>query len=228
MEKKHKILIIDDDSSIRNFLQLSLGDSDYTVTVAENGQKGILSINSDKPDLVILDLDLPDKPGDEILQFIKTNYELPVIMLTVEDNDNVKVRLLDAGADDYLTKPFSIQELLARLRVAFRHYLYSYEETILKTGNLEIDFIRRVVKKNNKEIKLTATEYEIFSYLAKNIDKVVTQEELLKQVWGANVSGQSHYLRIYIAQLRKKLEDKPSQPKLIITEIGVGHRLLRL
>ena len=228
MEQNYKILIVDDDASIRKFLKLSLENSSYIVTVAENGKEALKTIHNDKPDIVILDLNLPDFSGKELLQLIKKDFSIPVIMLTVEDSDEKKVELLDFGADDYLTKPFSIQELLARIRVVIRHYFYAQEEPIFRTSNITIDFNTRTVTKDSQIVKLTAIEYEIFAYLAKNAGKVVTQQQLLKQVWGPNLTEQSHYLRIYIAQLRKKLEKDPGHPEIIITETGVGHRLLKI
>lgn len=228
MEQNYKILIVDDDASIRKFLKLSLENSSYSVTIAENGKEALKIIQNDKPNIVILDLNLPDYSGKELLQLIKKDFSIPVIMLTVEDSDEQKVELLDLGADDYLTKPFSIQELLARIRVVIRHYFYAKEEPIFRTSNIVIDFNTRTVTKDEQVIKLTAIEYEIFAYLAKNAGKVVTQQQLLKQVWGPSLTEQSHYLRIYIAQLRKKLEKDPGHPEIIITETGVGHRLLRI
>lgn len=221
---KYQVLVIDDDSSIRNFLYLSLENSDYSTAVAENGKKALFSIAAKKPDLIILDRDLPDMNGFEILQIIKRDFNIPTLMLTVEDSYEEKVKFLDAGADDYLTKPFSIQELLARIRVIIRHAYHSLEP-IFKIANLEIDFNLRKVRKNGMEIKLTVTEYSILALLAKNFGKVITQEHLLKDIWGPSLMGQSHYLRIYIAQLRKKLENNPSQPKIILTETGIGYRL---
>lgn len=228
MDNKVKILIVDDDSSIRKFLELSLENSGYEIFTASNGKEALSMVNNHKPNIVILDLNLPDISGYEVLQQIRKDSSVPVIMLTIEDNDEEKVKLLDAGADDYLTKPFSIQELLARIRVILRHHFIKSEEVIFNSGDLVIDLKLRLVTKNQKPVKLTATEYEILSQLAQGAGKVVTQQQLLKSIWGPTLMEQTHYLRIYIAQLRKKLETNPSQPQIIITETGIGYRLVKI
>ncbi len=227
MDNEVKILIVDDDSSIRRFLELSLENSGYKILTALDGKQAFSIVKDQKPNIIILDLNLPDISGYEVLQQIRKDSSVPVIMLTIEDNDDEKVRLLDAGADDYLTKPFSIQELLARIRVIIRHHLVKSEKTVFSSGDVIIDLNLRTVTKNDKPIKLTATEYEILSQLAQNAGKVVTQQQLLKSIWGPTLMEQTHYLRIYIAQLRKKIETNPSQPQVIITETGIGYRLKR-
>ncbi len=228
MDNEIKILIVDDDSAIRRFLELSLENSGYKIFTAQDGKQAISMAQNYKPNIVILDLNLPGMSGFEVLKQIRKDSSVPVIMLTIEDNDEEKVKLLDAGADDYLTKPFSIQELLARIRVIIRHYSIKSEETIFNSGDVVIDLNLRIVTKNQRPIKLTATEYEILSQLAQNSGKVVTQQQLLKSIWGPTLVEQTHYLRIYIAQLRKKIETNPSQPQIIITETGIGYRLVRI
>lgn len=224
-----KILIVDDDSSIRRFLELSLKNSGYEIFIAQNGKQAISMSQEHKPSIIILDLNLPDISGLEVLKQIRIDSSIPVIMLTIEDDDTKKVNLLDAGADDYLTKPFSIQELLARIRVIIRHYYQvKLEETYIHSDDVVIDLNLRIVTKKHKAVKLTAIEYEILSQLAQNPGKIVTQQQLLKSVWGPTLMEQTHYLRIYIAQIRKKIETNPSQPKIIITETGIGYRFIRI
>jgi two-component system KDP operon response regulator KdpE len=221
------ILIIDDDNSIRKFLELSLENAGYQVFTAPSGEQAFFMVNNHNPDMIILDLNLPDISGYEILQKIRKDSPIPIIMLTIEDSDKEKVKLLDAGADDYLTKPFNIQELLARIRVVIRHCIANSEETIFNIGDVVINLNLRTVTKNQKSVKLTATEYEILSILAKNSGKIVTQQQLLRSIWGPTLMEQTHYLRIYVAQLRKKIEINPSQPQIIITETGIGYRFMR-
>lgn len=228
MDREVKILIVDDDSSIRRFIELSLENSGYEIFTAQDGKQALSMMQDHKPNIVILDLNLPDISGFEVLQQIRKDSSIPVIMLTIEDDDTEKVKLLDAGADDYLTKPFSIQELLARIRVIIRHNSIKSEEAIFNSGDVVIDLNLRIVTKNQKPVKLTATEYEILSQLVQNSGKVVTQQQLLKSIWGPTLMEQTHYLRIYIAQLRKKIETNPSQPQIIITETGIGYRFIRI
>lgn len=224
LKNKFKILVVDDDKSIRKFLQLSLEAAGYELFTAESHHEALSMLNNN-PDLIILDLNLPDKSGDETLKEIRLKFSTPVIMLTVEDSDEEKVRLLDAGADDYISKPFSLPELLARIRVIIRHAEAPPNNEILRIGDLEINFNLKKVSKANLPIKLTATEYSILVMLAKNPGKLISQEQLLNSIWGPHATQQSHYLRVYIGHLRKKIEDNPSQPRIIITETGIGYRL---
>jgi two-component system KDP operon response regulator KdpE len=221
----NKILVIDDDVTIRRLLKVSLESQGYTVAEAVNGQDGIQQTAVARPELVVLDLGLPDMDGLKVLQSIREWATVPVIVLTVRDADTDKVSLLDAGANDYLTKPFSIPELLARIRVALRLTQVSEGSPMFKNGDLEVDFIGHVVKIRGNIVKLTATEYRLLSLLAKNAGKLMTQRQLLKDIWGISAIEHSHYLRIYIAQLRHKIEKDPSRPTFIITEPGVGYRL---
>lgn len=221
---KFKILIVDDDASIRKLLKLVLLEADYEVLSAANGEEALFFLNQ-RPDLAILDLNLPDRSGRDLLIEIKSKFSIPVLMLTVEDNDEEKVSLLDAGADDYLTKPFSVPELLARLRVILRR-LNILQQKVLRINDLEIDLHLKTISKQGKQVKLTATEHAILMALAESPGKLITQDHLLKNIWGLYDMEQSHYLRIYISHLRKKIEKDPSKPEIIITEPGLGYRLV--
>jgi two-component system KDP operon response regulator KdpE len=194
------------------------------VELAKTGKDGLLALNSFRPDVVILDLGLPDLPGAEVLNKIRERSSVPVIILTVKDSDNDKVQLLSSGADDYLTKPFSLPELLARIRVALRHSVNLKIEPIFHGGPLQIDFNTRSVLINGNQLKLTATEFDLLKILVQHAGKIVTQKQILSEVWGPGSSNQSHYLRIFFGHLRKKLE-KFALSHLIITEPGVGYRL---
>lgn len=225
MKQGALILIIDDEIQIRRFLKMSLEAYGYTVKDAETGKDGYNYLFDYRPDLIILDLELPDTTGLELLKKIRLASTVPVIVLSVCDDEDDKIGLLDNGADDYLTKPFSVGELNSRIKVALRHSINSTSgDTIFTKGDLSIDFTKRIVTKNGNEIKLTPTEYSILSILIKNSGKVVTQTHLLKEIWGPNLSEETQYLRIYIMQLRRKIENDPSNPDLIITEAGVGYR----
>jgi len=228
----YKILIVDDDSSIRKFLQLSLEEYSepqsihkYKIFSAENGEQALINL-SHNPDLILLDLNLPDISGYELLKIIKAKYSSAVIMLSVENSNDEKIKMLDAGADDYINKPFNLGELLARIRVCLRHYKLS-ENKIITAADLKIDLGLKLVTKKDQAVKLSATEFAILSLLALNQEKLVSQEEILKNIWGLADKENSHYLRIYINHLRKKLETDPSTPEIIITEAGLGYRLLK-
>ncbi|MBP9595263.1 MAG: response regulator [Fusobacteriaceae bacterium] len=227
MKQGALILIIDDEIQIRRFLKMSLAAYGYSVREAENGEEGFRAVFDYNPDLIILDLELPDTNGLDLLKKIRISSSIPVIVLTVCDDERDKITLLDSGADDYLTKPFSVGELNARIKVALRHSInFANEENVFIKDNLSIDFSKRIVMKNNIEIKLTPTEYSILSILVKNSGKVVTQTHLLKEIWGPNLIEETQYLRIYIMQLRRKVENDSSNPEFIITEPGVGYRFI--
>ena len=227
MKQGALILIIDDEIQIRRFLKMSLAAYGYSVREAENGEEGFRAVFDYNPDLIILDLELPDTNGLDLLKKIRISSSIPVIVLTVCDDERDKITLLDSGADDYLTKPFSVGELNARIKVALRHSInFANEENIFIKDNLSIDFSKRIVMKNNIEIKLTPTEYSILSIQVKNSGKVVTQTHLLKEIWGPNLIEETQYLRIYIMQLRRKVENDSSNPEFIITEPGVGYRFI--
>jgi two-component system, OmpR family, KDP operon response regulator KdpE len=221
-----RILVVDDEAAIRRLLKISLEAEGYTLLEASEGKEGLVTASTQRPDLIIIDLGLPDIDGLTVLKRLREWSTIPVIILTVKDSDIDKVTLLDAGADDYLTKPFSIPELLARIRAALRHTQPSELQAIFHSGHLEVDLSSRTVSVADKPVRLTATEYDILRLLIRYSSKVVTQGHLLKEIWGPHASQQTQYLRVYIGQLRKKLEKDPSRPELILTEPGVGYRLI--
>jgi len=225
MKLGKRVQIIDDEQAIRKLLKASLESAGYQVIESKTGEEGVVEAASQRPELIILDLGLPDLDGTKVLKRIREWSQVPVLILTVQDSQDDKVALLDAGADDYLTKPFSVPELLARLRVLERHVRGAQSDPVLKIGDLEIDLGAHVVRVKGNEIKLTSTEYDFLKVLALNAGKVVTQRQILKEVWGPNFVEHTHYLRIYAAQLRKKIEDNSAEPKWILTEPGVGYRL---
>jgi two-component system KDP operon response regulator KdpE len=220
-----RVLVVDDELAIRRFLRISMEAEGYTFIEAESGEAGLIAAATQRPELIILDLGLPDMDGFTVLQRLREWSAIPVIILTVRDSEEEKVGLLDAGADDYLTKPFGVPELLARVRVALRHKQPADSEPSVRIGDLEIDFADRAVMLRGEPVRLTATEYELLRILARHVGKVVTQRQLLKEIWGPQAVDQSQYLRVYVAQLRKKLERDPGRPEFILTEPGVGYRL---
>ncbi|NQT58143.1 MAG: response regulator [Bacteroidetes bacterium] len=226
MKEGGVILVVDDEQQIRRFLKISLELCGYNVIEAESGYQGMSKAISINPDLIILDLGLPDMDGLNFLQSLREWSSIPVIVLSVRDSEINKVALLDNGADDYLTKPFNIKELIARIKVAFRHNFTKEETPIFTSGRLIIDFSRRIVTVDNNIIKFTPKEYALLTLLATNSGKVLTQNYILKELWGPFQENESQYLRIYILQLRKKIEEDPSNPEIIITEPGVGYRLV--
>lgn len=223
---KNTVLVIDDEVQIRRLLRITLEADGYKVIDAANGQDGLVEAATRRPDIVILDLSLPDLSGVAVLKRLREWSQVPVVVLSVQDRDEDKIAALDNGADDYVTKPFSTPELLARLRVAIRHAQPSKEQTVFLCGNLVIDLTARTVTVNGRHIKLTVTEYSLLRILARHSGKVLTHHQLLKEVWGPNVAGQTHYLRVYMARLRDKIESDPSRPELLITEPGIGYRLV--
>ena len=208
------ILIIDDEIQIRRLLRISLESHGYKVEEASSGKDGLVQVAMVRPDIIVLDLSLPDTDGLEVLKELRSWNKTPVLILSVKDSEKDKIQLLDAGADDYLTKPFSVGELLARIRVMFRHLTPISREAVFTCNHLKVDLGKRIVLFNNEEVKLTPTEYSI------------TQTQIMREVWGPNFEGETNYLRVYIAQLRKKIELDSSNPQLIITEPGVGYRLI--
>lgn len=221
-----RILIIDDEYSIRNILKINLTTKNYTIDEAADGKTGLIKAKDFHPHLIILDLSLPDSNGLDVLKELRSWTKIPIIILTVHDDESTKVRLLDAGADDYLCKPFGINELLARVRVGLRNHGHIEATPIYISDDLTIDLNQKKVTLADKELKLTQTEFEVLSRLVREQGKVVSQTTLLKQIWGITATDQNHYLRIYINQLRKKIEKNPSDPKHIITEPGVGYRFI--
>lgn len=219
------VLIVDDEIQIRRFLRISLEANGYAVEEAETGQGALLQAARLRPDLMILDLGLPDMDGIEVLKRLREWSHTPVLILSVRDADRDKVALLDAGADDYLTKPFSVDELLARLRAAQRHARQEEGRLSFQFGSVQIDLARRQVTRKGEPVKLTPTEYALLRLLVQHAGKVLTHRQILQEVWGKEYVDETHYLRVYFAQLRQKLEDDPAIPTLILTEPGVGYRL---
>ena len=223
------VLIIDDENQIRKFLDIALRAQGYKTLLAENGQKGLELLALQGADLVILDLGLPDLDGYEVLSELRTWSHVPVIVLSVRANEEEKVKLLDAGANDYVTKPFSVQELVARIRVLLRQHQHSTVDTVIfDDGVLKIDFSKRQVFLNQQLLSLTRKEYQLLNLLAKNKGQLITQPQILKELWGATHQEDTHYLRILVAKLRVELNDNAVQPKYIITEPGVGLRFLKI
>ncbi len=220
-----RILIADDEPSIRNLLNTSFSDQGFITAEAGTGAEALNKATSFHPQMIILDLGLPDMNGLEVLRRLRTWSDVPVVVLTVDDDENSKVRLLDDGADDYLCKPFSMPELMARVRVGLRHLDAKGESPVFRSGDLQIDLNERAVSVAGSPVKLTGTEYELLRVLIRNQGRVVPQGQILQAVWGPNALNQSHYLRVYVAQLRKKIEIDPSAPRHILTEAGVGYRI---
>lgn len=223
---KKKVLVVDDEISVSRFLKHSLEASDFDVTEARTGREALQKAVEIKPDLIILDYGLPDLSGLEVLKFLREWVKVPIIFLTVRDSEDDKVEALDNGADDYLTKPFGVPELLARIRVALRHNQPEDSTPIFKSGSLEIDRTGHSVRLGGNEVKLTGTEYQVLCLLAKNAGKVVSHRILLKEIWGPNSVEHNHYLRVYFGQIRKKMEAVlAGSSQIIQNEAGVGYRL---
>lgn len=221
-----KILVIDDENQIRRMLRIALKSEGYDISEAENGERGLASIVRQQPDLVVLDLGLPDMDGQTLLRELRSWSAVPVIVLSVRNSDKEKVQLLDAGAQDYVTKPFSIEEFLARVRANLRDHIKQQSAQILDDGYLYIDLGKRLVKTDNNPVDLTPKEYAVLSKLAKVPNCVITQTQLLQEIWGPTHQEDSHYLRIIVSHLRQKLGEDPAEPKYLKTEAGVGYRLL--
>ena len=226
MSNKAEILIIDDEAPIRKLLEITLQSNDYNVTEAATAKEGIIMAANHPPDLIILDIGLPDASGQEVLKELRQWYTNPVIILSVQKDEENIIKALDNGANDYLVKPFRTGELLARIRSALRGMLTEPNNPVIITGDLLIDLQNRVVKKNGEPVKLTVTEYTLLALLAKNEGKVLTHQYLLREVWGPGYINQSQYLRVFIAQLRKKIEKDANRPEYILTESGVGYRFV--
>ena len=222
------VLVIDDEPQILRAMRTILTAKQFRVTTASRGNEGLTLAAAQPPDVVILDLSLPDMDGFEVCERLREWTQVPIIVLSVRDNERDKVAALDKGADDYLTKPFGIEELLARIRVALKHSAQAMGSTttVINAGPISIDLTRHIVTCDGEEVKLTATEFKLIAYLAANADRVLTHQAILTHVWGSVYIDNLEYLRVYIGQLRKKLEANPEQPKYIITEPGVGYRFL--
>ena len=222
----HHILVIEDEQPIRRLLKASLGADGYRVSEASTGKEGLRTATSLPPDLIILDLGLPDLDGQEVLQQLREWYTSPIIILSARDQEAQKVKALDHGADDYVTKPFGTGELLARIRTALRHAQGAGQQaTVVQIGDIEVDLGARVVQRNGQPVHLTPLEYKLFVTMLKHAGKVLTHRFLLREVWGPLDSHENHYLRVFVASLRRKLERESARPKLILTEQGVGYRL---
>jgi two-component system KDP operon response regulator KdpE len=219
-------LVIDDEPQIRRLLRITLEGNGYRVVEAATGKEGLLQAAQSRPEVILLDLGLPDMDGADVLKRLREWTRLPVVVLTVRDHEADKITALDAGADDYVTKPFSTGELLARLRAALRHSQPQGADALFSSGDIEVDLSARVVRKRKQEVKLTPTEYALLRLFITHAGKVLTHRQLLGEVWGANAVEQTHYLRVHIAHLREKLESDPSLPSLIVTESGIGYRLV--
>lgn len=224
MNEKETILVIDDELQIRRLLEITLSASGYKVVLSSTGKEGLVDVATLHPSLVILDLGLPDAEGIEILKKLREWYTKPVIVLSVRDSEKDIVTALDNGANDYLTKPFRSGELLARIRAALRSVSDSTDSNFLVFDTLSIDLQNHVVRKNNEIVKLTSTEFLLLSLLARNEGRVLTHQYILKEVWGYGYIEQTQYLRVFIAQLRKKIEDNPARPTFLNTVSGIGYR----
>ncbi|MNJ91966.1 KDP operon transcriptional regulatory protein KdpE [compost metagenome] len=221
---KAEILLIDDEPQIRKLLEITLESNDYKVILAENAKEGILKAANHPPELIILDLGLPDKSGHEVIPELRSWYNKAIIVLSVQDSEEDIVKALDAGATDYLTKPFRNAELLARIRSAIRRNHVSEVKTILEAGTLELDIPGRILKKNGEILKLTSTEFNLMTLFFKNEGRVLTHQFILKEIWGVGYQTETQYLRVFVNTLRKKIEDDPNNPKHLVTQSRVGYR----
>jgi two-component system KDP operon response regulator KdpE len=220
-----RVLVVDDEVPIRRFLRTSLTAHGHTVFEAASGAEAIRAVAGQRPDLVILDLGLPDMDGTDVVRRLREWTRLPVIILSVRDHESDKIAALDAGADDYLTKPFGVDELMARMRVALRHSASPDAEPVFASEGLRVDLARRLVSVDGAEVQLTPTEYDLLRALVSHAGKVLTHHQLLRAVWGDVYDEESHLLRVHISNLRSKIEPEPARPRFILTEPGVGYRL---
>lgn len=223
---KTEVLVIDDEAQIRKLLEITLCSNGYSVKQAATAKEGLTMAANHPPDAIILDLGLPDESGHLVLQQLREWCTSPVIILSVQNSEEDIIRALDNGANDYLAKPFRTGELLARIRSALRSSVMEENTSVIICDDLQIDLVERTVKKNGELIKLTATEYSLLSLFVRNEGKVLTHQYLLRDVWGPGYINQSQYLRVFVAQLRKKIENDPNRPRLILTESGVGYRFI--
>jgi two-component system, OmpR family, KDP operon response regulator KdpE len=221
-----RILVVDDEIEIVRALERSLAAHGFEVFTAGSGEEALEAISHHRPDVILLDLGLPSMSGLEVIRRVRAQSNLPIIVLSVKDTEHDKVQALDLGADDYVSKPFGMDEVLARLRVALRHsaQVESGTEAIFTAGPLRVDFAQRLVQVDGQEVKLTPTEYDLLKALIKNSGKIMTRPKLLSQVWGTGYGAESHYLHVYVGQLRRKIEPDPAHPRFILTISGVGYR----
>lgn len=220
------ILVVDDEIAIHRFLKPVLAAEGYRVVQAMTAKEALRLTEDVRPDALVLDLGLPDLDGKEVIQRLRRVSQVPIVVLSARDREAEKVRALDLGADDYVEKPFGVGELMARLRAALRHAKPSAGETLLRSGDVELDLGAHVVRKGAREVRLTRREFEVLVVLLRNAGRVVTHSHLLREVWGSANEGDTQYLRVYVGQLRQKLEDDPATPRLILTEPGIGYRLV--
>jgi two-component system KDP operon response regulator KdpE len=224
MNNNATILVIDDESQIRKLLEITLDSEGYKTLFAATAKEGLLLAANHPPEMILLDLGLPDDDGQDVLVKLREWYQNPIIILTVKSAEAEIVKALDNGANDYLTKPFRTQELLARIRTALRNLNPMPNDPIMTFGDVSVDLASRLVRINNEPVKLTATEYNLLVLLLKNEGRVLTHQYLLREVWGPGYADQTQYLRVFVAQLRKKLERDPNRPKHLLTESGIGYR----
>jgi two-component system, OmpR family, KDP operon response regulator KdpE len=224
MENDEIILIIDDEIQIRRLLEITLIANGFKVILSGNAKNGMIYATIHLPSLIILDLGLPDIDGQEVLIKLREWFLKPIIILSARDSEEEIIRALDNGANDYLTKPFRSGELIARIRAALRFSPDKKDEPVLHIGSLSIDIANHIARKNNEVLKLTSTEFSLLSLLAKNQGRILTYQYILKEIWGYGYIEQTQYLRVFVAQIRKKIEDNPSKPTLLVTELGIGYR----
>lgn len=229
MTSQPHILVIDDEHQILRALRTILTARQFRVSTASTGEEGLTLAATSQPDAIILDLSLPDMDGITVCQRLREWTQIPIVVLSVRESEQDKVQALDAGADDYLTKPFGIDELMARLRVALRHSVAHFQrdkKTVIHSGPLQVDLVQHLVQRAGQEVKLTATEFKLLAYLAINTGRVLTHQSILSHVWDPADADHVEYLRVFIRQLRKKLEDDPEQPRYILNEPGIGYRFI--
>jgi two-component system KDP operon response regulator KdpE len=221
-----RVLVVDDEPQIRRFLRTSLDAHGYEIVEAEDGQSAIKRMTVEKPDVLVLDLGLPDMEGLDVIKRVREWSDVPIIVLTARNREADKIEALDRGADDYLTKPFGMGELMARIRAALRHRVQSKgAQPVFKLGTIVVDLVKRLVTRDGDEVKLSPREYDLLRVLVQNAGRVVTHQQILKEVWGPAHVEDTQYLRVYVGQLRQKLEPDPDQPRYLVTEPGVGYRL---
>ena len=224
-EAGQRVLVVDDENAIRRYLRTALTAQGFTVYEAANGEEAVNAVLNNRPDIIILDLGLPDFDGIEVTRRLREWSQTPIIILSVREAENDKIAALDAGADDYLTKPFGTGELMARMRVVMRRLANKSNEPVIQVDDLKMDLSRRLVTVNEQEISLTPTEYDILRLLMQNAGRVLTHRQLLRQVWGTAYESEMHLLRVNISNLRRKIETDPARPHYLVTESGVGYRL---
>ncbi len=227
-EPQISVLVVEDDQQLCRFLHTALTSQGFKVTQAESAREALVQATTHSPELILMDLGLPDLDGIELTKQIREWSRVPIIVISARGREDDKVSALDAGADDYLTKPFGVNELLARIRVALRHASQAtatQEVSALDFGTLRIDLVRREVTVNREPVRLTPLEYRLLVYLAQNAGRVLTHRQILKEVWGQAYAGETHYLRVFMLQLRRKIEEDPAHPRLLLTEQGVGYRM---